>query len=396
MNSFHITHSSGILIVDFEQINASSICMTSNKYFNVLLFTYLIHFLSVFPFYTPRKHLKVFSFLVFFQGVQNGNIGQEWVNLFHANVPFLYPLKTSENLWFFYIFREYRNRTLTWKGLIYTHQSIFLFSIWTIQPVFNEVGEKWVKTSFKHLWSNVHNFCVQNIFTFLVQLLLQLQYLLSLEWAIARYEIISKVLMCYWSSKYSGIPLKLKKCPRRLLDIFIFLKGYLFKMDVYTMTRLSAEKKTKKFQKRIDKSAVNVFTSACIWSFRPLILDIIAIIGLSNKHFVTWFPCVIRFWSFQARSNDYTHAKQHHLVMISLIQPPCRSSFSEVSCKKGALKNFAKFTGKHLCQSLFLNKVAGPKNTFSYRTPPAAASGVSLFHAQAEQTYFDERVDVAW
>ena len=27
--------------------------------------------------------------------------------------------------------------------------------------------------------------------------------------------------------------------------------------------------------------------------------------------------------------------------------------------KKDALKNFAKFTGKHLCQSLFFNKVAG-------------------------------------
>ena len=27
--------------------------------------------------------------------------------------------------------------------------------------------------------------------------------------------------------------------------------------------------------------------------------------------------------------------------------------------KKCALRNFAKFTGKHLCQSLFLNKVAG-------------------------------------
>ena len=36
-----------------------------------------------------------------------------------------------------------------------------------------------------------------------------------------------------------------------------------------------------------------------------------------------------------------------------------RSSRSEVYCKKGVLKNFAKFTGKHLSQSLFLNKVAG-------------------------------------
>ena len=29
------------------------------------------------------------------------------------------------------------------------------------------------------------------------------------------------------------------------------------------------------------------------------------------------------------------------------------------SIKKGVLKNFAKSTGIHLCQSLFLNKVAG-------------------------------------
>ena len=27
--------------------------------------------------------------------------------------------------------------------------------------------------------------------------------------------------------------------------------------------------------------------------------------------------------------------------------------------KKAALKHFAKFTGKQLCQSLFLNKIAG-------------------------------------
>ena len=33
----------------------------------------------------------------------------------------------------------------------------------------------------------------------------------------------------------------------------------------------------------------------------------------------------------------------------------------EVFCKKGVLKNFAKLTGKHLCQSLFFNKVADPR-----------------------------------
>ena len=45
-------------------------------------------------------------------------------------------------------------------------------------------------------------------------------------------------------------------------------------------------------------------------------------------------------------------------------QPPefafftTRSSRPEVFCKK-VLRNFAKFTGKHLCHSLFFNKVAG-------------------------------------
>ena len=36
-----------------------------------------------------------------------------------------------------------------------------------------------------------------------------------------------------------------------------------------------------------------------------------------------------------------------------------RSSRLEVFCKKGVLRNFTKFTGKHLCQSLFFNKVVG-------------------------------------
>ena len=66
-------------------------------------------------------------------------------------------------------------------------------------------------------------------------------------------------------------------------------------------------------------------------------------------------------------------------------------------CKKEVLENFAKFTGKHLCQSLFFNnklQATGvqlywkrdsgigvscgfceiSKNTFSYRTPPVVAS----------------------
>ena len=36
-----------------------------------------------------------------------------------------------------------------------------------------------------------------------------------------------------------------------------------------------------------------------------------------------------------------------------------RSSHRRCSVRKGVLRNFAKFTGKHLCQRLFFNKVAG-------------------------------------
>ena len=71
-----------------------------------------------------------------------------------------------------------------------------------------------------------------------------------------------------------------------------------------------------------------------------------------------------------------------------------RSGRPEMFCKKGLLRNIAKFTGKHLCQILFFNNVAGlrpqvcnfikkesliqvfscefceiSKKTFSYRKP---------------------------
>ena len=74
-----------------------------------------------------------------------------------------------------------------------------------------------------------------------------------------------------------------------------------------------------------------------------------------------------------------------------------RSRRPDVFCEKGVLKNSAKFTGKHLFQSLFFNKVAGgacnfikkeslaqvflcefceiSKNTFFYRTALVAAFG---------------------
>ena len=41
-----------------------------------------------------------------------------------------------------------------------------------------------------------------------------------------------------------------------------------------------------------------------------------------------------------------------------------RSSYPKVFCKKDVLRNFAKFTRKHLCQRLLFNKVAGLRPFF--------------------------------
>ena len=44
-------------------------------------------------------------------------------------------------------------------------------------------------------------------------------------------------------------------------------------------------------------------------------------------------------------------------VTVRVLTWICRSSRPEVFCKKGVLRNSTKFTGKHLCQSLFLIKL---------------------------------------
>ena len=65
----------------------------------------------------------------------------------------------------------------------------------------------------------------------------------------------------------------------------------------------------------------------------------------------------------------------HFLLLLKKIQMgffSVRSSLPEVFCKKGVLRNFGKFRGKHPCQRLFLNKVAGHK--------PATLSKKRLWH----------------
>ena len=46
-------------------------------------------------------------------------------------------------------------------------------------------------------------------------------------------------------------------------------------------------------------------------------------------------------------------------IVLNLFSKTFRSSRPEVFCRKGVLRDFTKFTGKHLCESLYLIKVAG-------------------------------------
>ena len=54
----------------------------------------------------------------------------------------------------------------------------------------------------------------------------------------------------------------------------------------------------------------------------------------------------------------------------SRLQMFFRSSRPEMFCKKAVLRDFLKFTTKHLCQSLFITKVAGQDGNFILKKRP--------------------------
>ena len=101
------------------------------------------------------------------------------------------------------------------------------------------------------------------------------------------------------------------------------------------------------------------FLGHCFRAFQPvLFLNFLSLVNHGGRHFYS----------------------SQNLRTLRSIRP-------EVFCKKGVLRNLERFTEKHLCQSLFFNKVAGLslqvfpcefceiyKNIFFYRTLLVAAS----------------------
>ena len=55
--------------------------------------------------------------------------------------------------------------------------------------------------------------------------------------------------------------------------------------------------------------------------------------------------------------NDTNNNSKTNKITTKYYFTSPRSSRTGVFCRKGVLRNFAKFTGKHLCKSLFLTKL---------------------------------------
>ena len=81
---------------------------------------------------------------------------------------------------------------------------------------------------------------------------------------------------------------------------------------------------------------------------------------LQNYQEQLWFATFRRVHS---NSKELSHLpwqnKKFLFRRLLVIPSQNRSSHRRCSVRKGVLRNFAKFTGEHLCQSLFLNKVTG-------------------------------------
>ena len=84
-----------------------------------------------------------------------------------------------------------------------------------------------------------------------------------------------------------------------------------------------------------------------------------------NSFHLVWFTITYNNSSFfKSLATRFEH--------ITSVYYQARSSRPEVFCKKDILRNFTKFTGKRLRQSLFFNKVAGLR--------PATLLKKSLWH----------------
>ena len=111
---------------------------------------------------------------------------------------------------------------------------------------------------------------------------------------------------------------------------------------------------------RLDRSVTGLVNSSTKCSLMGK-LNISAISLSWNKVTPLSIKFTVSLWFISSEKSAFT-ACQHFF----------RSSRPEVLNKKGVARNFTKFTGKHLCQSIFFNKVANLR--------PATLLNMRLWH----------------
>ena len=108
----------------------------------------------------------------------------------------------------------------------------------------------------------------------------------------------------------------------------------------------------------------------CLWGYWSLISNVSIAVNFNiNEH--GWSHPITKYFQFRCLRclTGCNQAKSFLEIFWHKHSLTCRNSHHMCSIKKSILRNFAKFTGKHLCQSLFFNKVAGLRTPSLQNTP---------------------------
>ena len=120
------------------------------------------------------------------------------------------------------------------------------------------------------------------------------------------------------------------------------------------------QKKKRKKKKKEKIKIVLICKIHCISDTFLLTLYWLKVTQTPQCNFVqALFSETVDAWKVVRKSSYFKSLLSLMSYLLKLHYPTNRSSHRRCSVRKDVLWNFAKFTGKHLCQSLFFNKVPG-------------------------------------
>ena len=131
------------------------------------------------------------------------------------------------------------------------------------------------------------------------------------------------------------------------------------------MENLKLKKSVKSIKEKMATKPTAFYFQQTQLSYLEIIFwnSVRSLIAAGNKLLIHFW------WNHWSAFHDW---KRNPNTVYTNLHDCSRNSRPEVFCKNGDLRNFAKFTEKHMCQSLFFNKVAALR--------PATLSKKRLWH----------------